>query len=157
MLGKTKGVKEEPVPVQRPTPSGGKTVIGEQISMEGNIRGREDLVIEGSVKGSIALERNHLTVGPKGKVDGEIQAENVTVSGRLAGNIQAAGKVEITKDADFSGEIKAKRISVEDGAYIKAVIELERDSKEKTKPTPQTASGPSKPPIAVASEAERGK
>jgi len=80
-------------------PVEGKTIIGE------------------SVKGRIEVETHHLTVGPKGQVEAEIQAANVTISGRLVGNINAAEKVKITKDADFNGEITAKSISVEDGAY----------------------------------------
>ena len=111
--------------------SADKTVIGEHITIEGDIRGREDLVIQGSVKGSIALQGNHLTVGPKGQVEAEIDADNVTISGKLTGNIKAKGKVEITKEADFTGEIKARQISVQDGAYLKAVIELEREGERK--------------------------
>jgi cytoskeletal protein CcmA (bactofilin family) len=108
-----------------------KTVIGEHITIQGDIKGSEDLVIQGSVKGSIALEGNHLTVGAKGQVEAEIDANNVTISGHLIGNIKAKGTVEITKEADFTGEIKARRISVQDGAYLKAVIELERGSEHK--------------------------
>lgn len=109
------------------------TVIGQHIFLEGTVRGKENLVIEGSMKGSIELEKHKVTVGSKGQVEAEVHADNITISGRLMGNIKAHGKVEITKEADFSGEIKAKRISVEDGAYIKAVIELERESEKKEK------------------------
>ena len=114
--------------------SGGQTMVGQQISIEGKIKGNEDLVIEGSVKGSIELEGQHLTVGPKGQVEADIHADSVTISGTLVGNITAVDKVTITKDADFNGEIKAKRISVEDGAMLKAVIELERESQIKAVP-----------------------
>ena len=99
---------------------------------EGGLADLEDLLIEGTINGSIEAEAHHLTVGPKGQVEAEIKAANVTISGRLAGNINAVGKVEITKEADFNGEIKARSISVEDGAYLKAVIELERDPAKKT-------------------------
>ena len=125
-----------------------KTVIGQHISIEGDIKGSEDLVIQGSVKGSIVLPDHHLTIGPKGQVEAEISVANVTISGTLMGNIKASGKVQITKDADFMGEIKAKRISVEDGAYLKAAIELEREA------APASAAGPGKavkearPPLA---------
>ena len=137
MLRRTDKTREEEDFKQTATPAAGavsrpeKTVIGENISIEGDIRGREDLLIQGSVKGSVQLEKHHLTVGPKGQVEAEINADGVTISGRLMGNIKAMGKVEITREADFTGEIKAKRISVEDGAYLKAVIELEREPEKK--------------------------
>jgi len=107
--------------------TGDKTLIGEQISIEGAIRGKGDLVIEGFVKGSIEVEAHHLTIGTKGQVESEIRAANVTISGKLVGNVNAKGKVNITKEADFNGEIKAKSISVEDGAHLKAAIELTQE------------------------------
>lgn len=131
MLGKSKDAKDAITPTLSPVSVGEKTIIGEQISIEGSIQGKGDLVIEGSVKGKIELDKHHLTVGLKGKVEAEIHATDVTISGQLMGNIQALGKVEITKGADFNGEIKAKSISVQDGAYLKAVIELEREPQKK--------------------------
>ena len=139
MLGKSKSLESDTVAKFNSVSAGGKTIIGENISIEGSIRGKETLVIEGSVKGKIQLENHHLIVGSKGQVEAEIHADNVTISGQLIGNVQASGKVEITKEADFSGEIKAKRISVEDGAYLKAVIELEREPEKKTAPTDKPA------------------
>jgi cytoskeletal protein CcmA (bactofilin family) len=65
-------------------------------------------------------------------MDGEITARNVSVSGEFKGNIKSHEKVEVTHEADFYGEIKAKSISVEDGAYIKGVIELDREPNRKS-------------------------
>lgn len=114
------------------------TCIGEAISIEGSISGKGDLIIQGNLKGTIDLSGQQFTVGNKGSVQADIKAEKVTISGKMKGNVTARGKVEITKTADFEGEIKAKRISVEDGAYMKAVIELEKDMPQKqvgNKPT----------------------
>ncbi len=161
MLGKTKSVKNDEAPTPAPVSVEEKTIIGKNISIEGGIQGKEDLIIEGSVKGSIELGEYHLTVGPKGQVEAKIHADNVTISGRLIGNIKARGKVDITKEADFNGEIKAKRVSVEDGAYLKASIELERESEKKiapaVKPVEQVAAAPVKEPLTLLSEADKGK
>lgn len=144
MLKKNKkAITDPPVESPRPVNGGDKTVIGDHIYIEGAIRGKEDLLIEGSVKGSIEVKAHHLTVGPKGKVEAEIHASNVTISGKLSGNINATGRVEITQAADFNGEIKARSISVEDGAYLKAVIELER---EPLKQVPSTGKSEEKAP-----------
>lgn len=154
MLKKSKRTNAEPQVSTSPSIIGDKTIIGDQIYIEGTIRGEEDLLIEGTVKGSIEMKAHHLTVGPKGKVEAEVNAANVTISGALVGNISATGKVKITKEADFNGEIKAKSISVEDGAYLKAVIELERDPMKKSaipaKPEEKTPSGPAKEPLILA-------
>jgi len=158
MLGKGKDEREVTVPVSRPKTTGEKTMITKDISIEGEIRGKEDLVIEGTVKGGIHLEGHHLTIGPNGQVEAQVVAQNVTISGRLVGNIQALGKVEITSDADFNGEIKAKHLSVEDGAYLKAMIELEPHHKAKSadKPLKQKGFG-DEAPLALAGEADKGK
>jgi cytoskeletal protein CcmA (bactofilin family) len=134
MLKKYKKVTPEPkvsVAPVAPVTKVDRTIIGDQIFIEGVIRGKEDLLIEGSVKGSIEMRAHHLTVGSKGQVDAEVHAANVTIGGKLVGNVNATGRVDITKAADFNGKIKAKSISVEDGAYLKAVIELEREPMKK--------------------------
>jgi len=151
MMRKDKGVKSDTAPAPRRDPVEQKTFIGENISAIGQIQGEEDLLIEGFVKGKIVLEKNHVTVSSKGKVEGEMLAENVTISGRMVGNVRALDKAKITKEADFDGEIKAKRISVEDGAYLKVDIELEREPQKNTESTVKlddhVASGPDKKPV----------
>ena len=124
--------QKTPTLVPHPETTAENTVIGENISIEGNIRGDEHLVIEGSMKGNVEMEKHNFTVGSKGRVEGEINAQNVKISGQMIGNIKTQGKVEITKEADFMGDIKAKSISVEDGAYFKGSIELEKEPHRKT-------------------------
>ena len=156
MLNKRKGTDQEPtfssdipqeenVSYSSPPPVDRKTIIGEHISIDGNIQGKESLIIEGAMKGKIELEKNQITVGTKGRVEAEIHADNVTISGRLTGNIKALGKVSITKGANFTGEIKARSISVEDGAYLKATIELEREPQKGTSPDAKPAPQGAKP------------
>ena len=160
MLGKTKkpennssftvAKKEEskpappsPKPTPAPATSEEKTVIGEHILIEGHIKGQEHLVIEGQMNGNVEMEKHNFTVGSNGRVDGEIRAQNVSISGQLNGTISAMGKVEVTREADFFGEIKAKSISVEDGAYFKGSIELNREPHRKSSFAADTKSGAS--------------
>ena len=124
-----------------------KTTIGERITIEGSIRGEENLTIEGAMKGNIEMGKHNFSIGPNGRVDGEISAQDVNINGQFKGTIKALGKVAVTREADFNGEIKAKSFSVEDGAYFKGVVELDREPHKKppTTPTPQ---GPSSPETA---------
>ncbi len=140
--------KAAPAPVA-PATKVDRTIIGDQIFIEGVIRGKEDLLIEGSVKGSIEMKANHLTVGSKGRVNAEVNAANVTIGGKLVGNVNATGRVKITEAADYNGEIKAKSISVEDGAYLKAVIELEREPMKKFADTEKPPEKPKEKPVSV--------
>lgn len=138
-----------------------KTIIGEKITVEGSIRGEENLIIEGTMKGDVEMEKHNFSVGSKGRIEGEIRAHNVAISGLLHGKVKALGKVEITKDADFYGEIKANSISIEDGAFFKGEIELDREPHRKTDPVgkqmngagPKRSQVSSIPPV----EASKGK
>ena len=141
--------REEEKPAQpppRPTPAPGaeKTIIGEHIAIEGQIKGEEHLVIEGVVKGQVEMEKHNLTVGLNGRVDGDIRAQNVSIRGRFKGTINALGKVEVSQEADFFGDIKARSISVEDGAYFKGSIELNREPHRKSGPA-AAPKGPASP------------
>jgi cytoskeletal protein CcmA (bactofilin family) len=137
----------KPAPPVSPAPSpyvkDEKTVIGEHIFIEGSIRGEEHLLIEGSMKGNIDMPKHNFHMGSKGRFEGEIQALNVNIGGQMIGKIKSQGRVEITKDADFLGDIKAKSISLEDGAYFKGSIELDREPHRK----PAAAGKTIEPPV----------
>ncbi len=148
--------EEKKLLVSGTAPATESTVIGEHITIEGSIQGEENLVIDGVMKGNVELKNHNFTIGSKGRFDGEIEAQNVRISGDIKGNIKTPGRVQITKEADFIGEIKAQNISLEDGAYFKGVIELQRepnrkavksthpDAKSVNQPTKQTDSPPAK-------------
>ena len=117
------------------------TTIGQQITIEGNIRGEENLTINGTMKGNIEMGKHNFSIGPKGRVDGEIHARDVSINGQFKGTIRALGRVAVSKEADFNGEIKAKSFSVEDGAYFKGVVELDREP-PKSSDTGSVTKGP---------------
>ena len=68
--------------------------IGKSISIKGDVTGDEDTVIEGRVEGHIELKNHHLTVGPNGDVKGEISAKQVTIVGRVQGNVNATERID---------------------------------------------------------------
>jgi cytoskeletal protein CcmA (bactofilin family) len=95
------------------------------------------MTIEGSFKGSIIALSHQFTVGKKGRVEADVQAENIVIGGRMKGSVTAFNKVQITQTADFTGQIKARTIAIEDGAFLKASIELDKEIREKTHALPQ--------------------
>jgi cytoskeletal protein CcmA (bactofilin family) len=112
--------------------SRGLACLGASLEIKGKISGEEDLQIDGKVEGPISLEGRRLTVGRTGQLNSEITAGEVIVHGKVAGNLRARDRVEIKKDGSVIGNIEAARISIEDGAYFKGRIEIDR-------PKPQTA------------------
>jgi cytoskeletal protein CcmA (bactofilin family) len=107
--------------------------LGASIEIKGKVTGEEDLQIDGKVEGSVVLNGQRLTVGRSGKLSSEVWAREVVVYGNLMGNVHASDRVEIKKDGSVTGDITTARISVEDGAYFKGRIEIER-SKHHSKP-----------------------
>jgi len=100
------------------------TVIGSSIVVDGEVRGEEDLVVQGTVKGKIAL-KEHLTVEKSGVIEADMETATVTISGRVTGNIQATDKVEIRSDGRMIGDIKSPRILIADGAAFKGSVDME--------------------------------
>ena len=105
-----------------------KTSISNSTSIIGNIKAEEHLIINGTIKGKVELANYNFFLGPSGRIEGEVHAQNVRIRGHMKGEIKAKGKVEITKEADFAGKIESKSISVENGAYFNASVNLNLNS-----------------------------
>src|SRR5579863_8916814 len=102
--------------------------LGPTITVKGEISSEEDLQIDGKVEGPISLKGHRLTVGRTAQLNSEINAREVIVYGNAAGNLRARDRVEIKKDGQVIGDITTTRISIEEGAYFKGHIEIERSS-----------------------------
>ena len=100
--------------------------LGSTIVVKGEITSEEDLQIDGKVEGNISMRGNRLTVGRGAQLNSEINAREVIVYGTASGNLRARDRVEIKKDGQVIGDITTARISVEDGAYFKGRIEIDR-------------------------------
>ena len=100
--------------------------LGASLEIKGKISGDEDLQIDGKVEGAVALNGQRLTVGRTGKLSSEVWARELIVYGSLTGNIHASDRVEIKKDGSVTGDVITARISIEDGAFFKGRIEIER-------------------------------
>jgi cytoskeletal protein CcmA (bactofilin family) len=100
--------------------------LGSTIVVKGEITSDEDLQIDGKVEGNISVRGNRLTVGRTAQLNSEITAREVIVYGNASGNLRARDRVEIKKDGQVIGDITTSRISIEDGAYFKGHIEIER-------------------------------
>jgi cytoskeletal protein CcmA (bactofilin family) len=100
--------------------------LGTSIEVKGRISGEEDLQVDGKVEGPIALAGQRLTVGRTGQLNSEVTAREVVVYGKVTGNLRASDRVEIKKDGSVTGDIVTSRISIEDGAFFKGRIEIDR-------------------------------
>ena len=108
------------------SPAIGKSaLIGAGISINGDITGNENLLIEGRVEGKINLPGHRVEVGAAGKVKADIQAKYIRVEGELSGDIDGKEKVVIAKSGNVRGNITAPRVMLEDGAVFKGSIDID--------------------------------
>jgi cytoskeletal protein CcmA (bactofilin family) len=97
--------------------------IGISVSIKGEIKGSEDLTVDGQVEGKIELPEHTLTIGPNATVVADINAKVVTVFGSVIGTVIAREKADIRKTASVEGALTCGRLAVQEGAKINGKIE----------------------------------
>ena len=107
-----------------PHASEGITTIGKGVVIEGEVKGGEDLVIDGKVDGTIELRQHVLTVGPTGRVNAQLSAKSVVVLGKVNGSIQASELVQIGDTGSVEGAISAPRLAMADGAQLQGRVDM---------------------------------
>jgi cytoskeletal protein CcmA (bactofilin family) len=123
-----------PKPVER---KAGQALIGKSLRVKGAISGHEDLYVDGEIEGTIELEENSLTVGPNGNVSADVKARDITVLGRLTGNVRAGERIEIRKTGSLEGDLTTSRIVIEDGAIFRGSIDIVKADQVAAKPLPK--------------------
>ncbi len=128
--------------------SSNAAVIGRSIQINGDLRGDEDLRIEGDVSGTVELRNNALTIGKEGKVKAGVYAKSIAVDGETNGDLYATERVSIHVNARVQGNIIAPRVSIEEGAHFKGSIEM--DSAAIDRALGKTAAGSTDKPVSQA-------
>jgi cytoskeletal protein CcmA (bactofilin family) len=100
--------------------------IGRSVIVKGELSGAEDLFVDGEVEGSIELRSHGLTVGPNGRVRANIVAQEVVIFGKVEGNVRGSERVELKRSAVLHGDISTQRIVIEDGAFLKGGIDIQK-------------------------------
>ncbi len=116
-------------------------VIGSSIQINGDLRGDEDLRIEGNVSGTVQLKNSELTIGKGGKVKAGVYAKSIAVDGETTGDLHATECVSVHANARVQGNIIAPRVSIVEGAHFKGSIEMDPEAVERAlgKSTTRTA------------------
>jgi cytoskeletal protein CcmA (bactofilin family) len=131
----------------------GSAALGKNVTVKGQIVAREDLTIDGEVEGTVECHEHRLTIGPNARVQSNLKAREIVIHGSIQGNVEAADKIDIKKEAKLVGDIKTSRIVIEDGAYFKGSIDISKTAPVKSptqsqpQPQPQTQSQPASQPV----------
>jgi len=113
------------------TARGEVTLIGKSVVIKGELSCSEDLYIDGQVEGTIDPKGHRLTIGPNGRVKANVNACAVIVQGKLEGNIQASDRVDLKQSAVVMGDITTQRISIDEGAYFKGGVNIQKEEPKK--------------------------
>ena len=100
------------------------TTIARGGVIEGEVKGGEDLVIDGKVAGTIELRQHVLTVGPTGRVKAQLSAKSVVVFCKVTGTIQASGRVNIGETGSVEGAVSAPRLVMANGAHLQSSVDM---------------------------------
>ncbi len=102
----------------------GSARIGKTVVIRGEVKGGEDLTIDGRIEGTIQLADNRLTIGPNADVAADLSARDILVMGKVKGNVVATGRVELRAGCLLEGDVKAMRLAIEDNAVLRGKVDL---------------------------------
>src|ERR1700733_13231090 len=104
-----------PSPARRTGRSPAPSIISTDLTVKGLLTSTGDIQIDGYVEGDIRSVG--LVIGEKAEIHGEIYAEDVTVRGRVMGQIHAR-KVLLAATSHVEGDILHEAFAVEAGAFF---------------------------------------
>ena len=131
--GESRAAESSPaVPSPRASARGAKAspaaVIGASIHIQGDVTGEETLVIQGHVEGTVNMGEQELIIGERGRVFAEVRSRVVCVQGEVTGNITGDDLVAVTSTGNIRGNIVAPRVTMEDGAQFKGMIDMDPEA-----------------------------
>lgn len=97
------------------------SILGIATTIEGNLHVNESLRIDGKLIGNIDQkpgEARWIIIASTAEIKGDIRAQNVSISGKVVGNIYASASIELVNGCDVRGNITHKSITVEPGALV---------------------------------------
>ncbi len=100
------------------------TVIGEELTIEGELTSDEEVVVEGTLRGTLTTGDN-VTVASGGVVEADIQAASLAVGGQVTGNVTASDRVDLQAGGRLIGDVKSARLTIADGASFKGNVDMD--------------------------------
>ncbi len=124
-----KATEPRPVEVRVPearTPEAAPraSVLGPTLRFRGELSAQEDLIVQGSVEGSITHTQS-LTIGTDGSMKGDIRARVIVIDGKVEGDLFATESVNIRATAKVKGNVFAPRVAIQDGAFFQGQVDMQ--------------------------------
>lgn len=132
------------------TSSSSKNVLASDVDIKGTLKFETEMIFDGKLEGEILSEAGSLTLGKNADVHGELKTKSIVVYGTVTGNISVLERCELKSTSQLTGDLKAMRIVIEEGAIFvgrsevtpkadRAGISATQDLTRKIQPAPVTA------------------
>lgn len=109
--------REAAGPARRTSGGSSPSVIGPGTTVVGSITMEDDLQVDGRLDGSVSTEGS-VTVTDRGTVEGDIEAAEVVVSGRVDGTIRAEQVARFRSGCRVKADVHTPSITVEEGGVV---------------------------------------
>lgn len=106
--------------------SGGTVSLGADDRLEGKLIIRSDLVVHGSVEGEV-ITTGDITVEAGGQVKARLECRNLSIRGRVEGDVSAQQRLRLAGSGYLQGNIRVAKLHVEDGATFNGSISMAGD------------------------------
>ena len=93
-----------------------KNVLANDVDVKGTIKFENELIFDGKIEGEIISDAGALTLGKNADVNGEVRTKSVVVHGTVTGNITVSERCELKASSQLTGDLKAMRMIIEEGA-----------------------------------------
>ena len=97
------------------------SLIGATTRIEGNVIFSGGLRVDGMVRGNVAAlpdQPGTLVVSADARIDGEVQAAHIVVSGTIHGPVHATETLELQAGSKVKGDVYYKSIEIHQGAVV---------------------------------------
>jgi len=124
-----------------PVSANAAACISQGIRIKGEVTGKEDLFIDGSIEGKLDMTGASVTVGPNGKVKADIQAREIIVRGSVQGKLSGRDRVQLWNTGSVIGEVQTDRLAIEDGALFRGKVEAGKPQSKVSESSNSAAAG----------------
>lgn len=111
-----------------------KTTVADDVEITGTIKCGSNIRIDGKLNGDLSCAGN-AAIGNSASIKGNLAVETVSVMGQVSGNIVAKDRIELKSTAVMMGDIRGKRLTVEDGVTFVGRVEVNPSGAPVQRPT----------------------
>lgn len=132
-----------------------KNILSSDVEIKGSLKFSNDLVIDGRIEGEVTSDGS-LTVGENARIKGEIKTKSCIVFGKVEGNITVSDRCELKQTAELTGDVRAAKLSIEEGATFMGKSIVGAAAALKAAASTPAAPTPAKPETAAPQPAVSG-